>query len=159
MTTHAEPMPHIPGVVRLFDPLARRLLALGMPVGPNILLSVRGRTSGLPRQFAVAIVELDGRRWVAGTFGDANWVRNLRAAGEGAIRISGRWQPVLARELNPAETVAFFDTVLVRYFGRMRLPGRTLIRVFLRLTAPEVLDDPATAAQGCPVFELIPATD
>ena len=53
-----------PAFVRASNPLSRRLLQLGTPMGPNVLLTVRGRTSGLPRSAAVAVVESEGRRYV-----------------------------------------------------------------------------------------------
>ena len=89
-----------PAFVRASNPLSRRLLRLGTPMGPNVLLTVRGRTSGLPRSAAVAVVELDGRRWVIGAYGDVQWVRNLRAAGSAEIRVHGTNEPVVARELD-----------------------------------------------------------
>ncbi|TAL05614.1 MAG: deazaflavin-dependent nitroreductase, partial [Chloroflexota bacterium] len=41
-------MTQAPAFVRASNPLTRRMLRLGMPMGPNVLLTVRGRTSGLP---------------------------------------------------------------------------------------------------------------
>jgi len=154
MTAMPERMTHVPMVVRVFDPLARRLLNLGLPMGPNTILTVRGRKTGLPRQFAVAVTELDGRRWVVGTFGEANWVRNLRSAGTATIRRAGRDVPVAARELPGPEAVAFMRDVLPEYIRRLPAPVRLFIGLFLRLTAHEVLDDPAAAARTRPVFEL-----
>lgn len=43
----------VPWFVRLGDPLGRRLLAWGVPMGPNRLLTIQGRRSGLPRRAAV----------------------------------------------------------------------------------------------------------
>jgi hypothetical protein len=38
------------GFLRLFNPLARRMISAGIPTGaPNVLLTVRGRRSGKPR--------------------------------------------------------------------------------------------------------------
>src|SRR6266496_3681090 len=39
----------VPKWVPVFNPIARVLLALGIPLGPDVLLTVRGRKSGLPR--------------------------------------------------------------------------------------------------------------
>ncbi len=61
----------------------RGLLRRGMPMGPNAMLTVRGRKTGEPRTAAVAVLEVDGRRWILGAYGEVNWVRNLRAAGRG----------------------------------------------------------------------------
>ena len=101
-----------PAFVRASNPLSRRLLRLGTPMGPNVLLTVRGRTSGLPRSAAVAIVELDGRRWVIGAYGDVQWVRNLRAAGSAEIRVRGTNEPVVARELDSVEATDFYARIL-----------------------------------------------
>src|SRR4051812_42696352 len=86
----------VPGFVPVFNPVASRLLRLGRLLGPNALLTVRGRKSGEPRTTPVALVEVKGRRWVIGTFGDTHWVRNLRAAGEASILVGRRDVPVHA---------------------------------------------------------------
>src|ERR1700731_4442713 len=85
-----------PRFVALFNPIARRLLRRGLPMGPNALLTVRGRTSGLDRTTPVAVVAIGGRRWLIGTFGEVNWVRNLRAAGEATLTINRRPEAVQA---------------------------------------------------------------
>jgi hypothetical protein len=72
-------------VFSLFNPIARFLLAAGVPLGPNGLITVRGRKSGLPRTTPVAIIAVAGRRWVWCPWGDTQWVRNLRAAGGATI--------------------------------------------------------------------------
>ena len=43
--------------VTMFNPSPGRLLAAGVPLGPNGLITIRGRTSGLPRTTPVAIIE------------------------------------------------------------------------------------------------------
>ena len=78
-------MTEAPAFIRASNPLTRRLLRLGMPMGPNVLLTVRGRTSGLPRSAPVAIAEYGGHHWIIAAYGDVQWVRNLRAAGEGDV--------------------------------------------------------------------------
>jgi hypothetical protein len=40
---------HAPWLVRAPNGLVRRLMRLGVPMGPNVPMTVRGRTSGLPR--------------------------------------------------------------------------------------------------------------
>ena len=51
---------HVPKFVPLFNMFARRLLRAGTPMGPNVLVTIRGRTSGLPRTTPLAIVEHSG---------------------------------------------------------------------------------------------------
>ncbi|HEX2142074.1 MAG TPA: nitroreductase family deazaflavin-dependent oxidoreductase [Candidatus Limnocylindria bacterium] len=146
----ARPVDRPPLFVRLFDPVARRLLKAGAPMGPNTLLTVRGRKSGQPRTAAVALVEIGERRWVISAFGDTHWVRNLRDAGEGLLRVAGREEPVRAVELTHAEAEAFFRDVLAPYVAGMGFPMRMVGRIFTR----DVSADPEATAARRPVFEL-----
>src|SRR5437660_557036 len=53
MAGNAQPSPdtrlRVPFFVPIFNPIARRLLGAGVPLGPNALLTVRGRRTGAPR--------------------------------------------------------------------------------------------------------------
>ncbi|HEY6115313.1 MAG TPA: nitroreductase family deazaflavin-dependent oxidoreductase [Candidatus Dormibacteraeota bacterium] len=141
---------HIPGYVGIFNPIARRVLKAGPLMGPNALITVRGRTSGEPRTTPVAVVDIGGRRWVVGTFGDTNWVRNLRAAGQATVTVGRRREDVKASELSVEERVSFFRDVLTPYVKKLRV-GTILLSI---LGARDIVDDPAAAAEKRPVFEL-----
>jgi deazaflavin-dependent oxidoreductase (nitroreductase family) len=93
----------VPRIVPILHPLIRRLIGAGLPLGPNVLLTVRGRTSGLPRTFPIAIMESGGRRFVQSPYGEVNWVRNLRADGEAVITRGHHSEEVDAVELTPEE--------------------------------------------------------
>lgn len=147
-------MTQAPAVVRYSNPLTRRLLRIGVPMGPNLLLTVRGRATGQPRTAPVAVVEVDGRRWIVGAYGEVQWVRNLRAAGEANIEFRGRREHVLAVALDRDEATAFFRDVLQPYVRSLPLLGRVFVRLLFGLVAPEILIDPARAAELRPVFEL-----
>jgi deazaflavin-dependent oxidoreductase (nitroreductase family) len=147
-------MTQVPALVRYSNPLTRWLLRRGLPMGPNGLLTVRGRSSGQPRTAPVAVAEIDGRRYVIGAYGEAHWVRNLRAAGEGEIRLHGRTEQVAATELAPEAAMKFFGETLPGYIRRLPWFGRAFVRVLFRLAAPEINADPARAAATRPVFEL-----
>jgi deazaflavin-dependent oxidoreductase (nitroreductase family) len=139
-----------PGFVGVFNPIVRRILRAGPLLGPNALITIRGRKSGVPRTTPVALVEIDGKRWVIGTFGETNWVRNLRAAGAASLTVGRRHDEVTATELDVPARTAFFRDVLGPYVRRFRVGGLVL-RI---LGATEILDDPAAAAERRPVFEL-----
>ena len=141
---------HVPSLVGFFNPIARRVLKVGSLLGPNALITVRGRKSGLPRTTPVALVEMDGKRWVIGTFGETNWVRNLRAAREATLTLGRRQERVSATELTPDEGAAFFREVIGPYVRRLKI-GSLLLSV---LGAKDILEDPAGAAGRRPVFEL-----
>jgi deazaflavin-dependent oxidoreductase (nitroreductase family) len=146
-----------PAFVRFSNPLSRRLLRLGLPMGPNTLLTVRGRTSGEPRAAAVAVMELDGKRWIIGAYGAVQWVQNLRAAGEGDIRLHGRTVHVRADELDRAAATTFFVETMPAYVAHFPWFGRAFAKVLFGSVAPEILSDPARAAETRPVFELTQA--
>jgi deazaflavin-dependent oxidoreductase (nitroreductase family) len=148
-------MTQAPSLIRHSNPLATRLLRLGVPAGPNVLLTVPGRKSGMPRTVPVAVPEIGGRRYVMGAYGDVSWVRNLRAAGAGTIHQDGRDVRVRAIELEPARAEEFFRA-LPEYVASFPWYGRFFGRALFGILAPELLNDPARAARLHPVFELVP---
>jgi deazaflavin-dependent oxidoreductase (nitroreductase family) len=139
-----------PAFVRFADRLGRGLLRAGMPMGPNTLLTVRGRQSGVPRSAGVALIEVKGRRWVNSVYGETHWVHNLRAAGTGTIRVGRREVPVDAVELSLADKVAFYREVLTPF-----VRGQLTLRLMGRVFVGDILADPEGAAIRHPVFELI----
>jgi deazaflavin-dependent oxidoreductase (nitroreductase family) len=145
--------PRVPFFVPLFNPLARRMLRGGVPLGPNALLTVRGRSSGVDRTTPVAVVAIGGRRWVIATFGEVNWARNLRAAGVATITVNRRTEAVAARELPEAEAATFFRDTVTPYVRQVPL-GRWILGSMLG--AREIFTDPDGAARHRPVFELRP---
>jgi deazaflavin-dependent oxidoreductase (nitroreductase family) len=140
-----------PWWVTVFNPVARRVLATGVPLGFNGLLTIRGRKSGLPRTAPVAIIEVSGRRWVWSPWGDVHWVRNLRAAGRATITLRGREEEVSATELDPTQRVEFLRDVLGPVARDMRFG-----MWFIRTVDGVDLDHPLEAAEGRAVFELHP---
>ena len=120
-------------------------------MGPNVLVTIRGRTSGQPRTTPLAIIEHEGRRWIWAPYGEVDWVRNLRAAGSATITAGGRTEQVTAVELDAAQRVAFFEDVLTPVARSMRMGNW-----FMRSVLGTNLDDPAAASEGRPVFELRP---
>ena len=117
------------------------LLAAGVPLGFNGLITIPGRTSGLPRTTPVAIIAVDGRRWVWAPWGDVHWVRNLRAAGGATITVRGRDEEVTATELDrPSDS---------RSFGTSWVPvarGMPFGSPFIRIVDGVDLDDPVEAS-------------
>jgi len=141
----------VPWYVPFINPIVRPLLATGIPMGFNGLITIRGRNSGLPRATPVAIIEVSGRRWVWAPWGEVHWVRNLRAAGRATIALRRRQEEVRATELDPTERVEFFRDVLGP-LARSIPFGVT----FIRIADGVDLNDPVAAAEGRPVFELHP---
>ena len=153
-TTRAIGTASAPSLIPILNPIIRRLLRIGMPFGPNVLLTVRGRTSGVPRTFPVAIIELGGRRFVQSPFGEVNWVHNLRAAGEAIVTKGRTTENVDAVEIPPAEGGPILRDSLARYM-RSRLL-RPILGRFFGFRADSTLVDYIAEARKHPMFELLP---
>jgi deazaflavin-dependent oxidoreductase (nitroreductase family) len=149
MTDQLSHAARVPAQVSLFSPVLNFLLRIGVPLGFNRLVTIRGRTTGLPRTTGLAVIDTGERRWVWAPWGEVNWVRNLRAARRATITEHGRPQEVGATELDPAERVAFFRDVLGPLARRYPF-GVT----FIRLVDGVDVRDPVRAAEGRVVFEL-----
>jgi deazaflavin-dependent oxidoreductase (nitroreductase family) len=153
--THAQSLSRAPALIRLPGPIVQRLLRFGMPLGPNRVLTIRGRRTGKAISVPLAVAEVDGRRWVIGTFGETNWVRNLRAAREAEVEVDGERRHFRAVELTHEQAADFFTNVIVPYVTRMPLLWRTGVHSLIRFAAPEIYSDPPAAARKHPVFELV----
>lgn len=151
MTARSSSAARVPRRVSLVSPIIEFLLAAGVPMGFNGLITIRGRKSGLPRTTPVAIIAVAGRRWVWAPWGEVHWVRNLRAAGGATITMRGRKEDVRATELDPTERVAFFRDVL----GPLAR-GIPFGVWFVRIVDGIDVRRPVEAAEGRRVFELHP---
>ena len=121
MTARIEGASRAPWWVTTFGPIAKSLLAAGVPLGFNGLITVPGRTTGMPRTTPVAIiVDGSGRRWIWAPWGDVQWVRNLRAAGRATITVRGRREEVTAIEQDRDQRLVFFRDTCRRSPGASR---------------------------------------
>ncbi len=154
--TSALPTPHVPAIVPRLNPLIRRLLGAGLPFGPNVLLTVRGRTSGLPRTFPVAILDVDGRRFVQSPFGEVNWVRNLRADGVAIVSKGESAESVEAIELPPEAAGPVLRDALAPYM-RWRISAFVIGRYF-HVSPDSPIEDYIGIARLHPMFELLGRT-
>jgi len=71
-------------------------------VGSRVL-EVRGRNSGAWRSTPVNPLEFAGERYIVAPRGETQWVRNLRASGEGRLRKGRRVEQFTAAELPDQE--------------------------------------------------------
>jgi deazaflavin-dependent oxidoreductase (nitroreductase family) len=126
---------------RLNVPLLRR----GVGPGPQRLLSVPGRRTGLLRTNPVAMVEVDGRRYIVAGWETSDWVRNARAAGWGIVGRGRHTARVRLTELPVNERMP-----ILREFARNVRGGRA----FLTVAADASDDDFAKASANHPTFRL-----
>jgi deazaflavin-dependent oxidoreductase (nitroreductase family) len=144
------------GVFPAVNWLITNLLKLGMRLtilGPMMLLTVPGRITGKPRSVPVDVYEHDGRRFLIATHGQGNWVRNLRAAGEGTLRLGQICQACCAVEMAPEDAGLLIKDVLGPLLASRGIRGSAL-RQQLGVTADSSPADFVAAARSHPVFEL-----
>lgn len=103
-------------------------------------LEVPGRRSGTPLRVTLVTWEVDGARYLMSQYGITEWVRNLRAAGQGTLRQKGTVRPFRAIEVEGDER----DRVIAAFRAKA---DRLLNRDFDRL--PSAADHPT--------FRIVPA--
>jgi deazaflavin-dependent oxidoreductase (nitroreductase family) len=104
---------------RLIMPLAR----LGLAGRRTHILSVRGRKTGRRYSTPVQLV-LDGdRRWLVAPYGEREWVKNARAAGEVELTRARKTTRHAVEEVGPEEAAPVLreylrtTPVVKRFFG------------------------------------------
>ncbi|HET9893990.1 MAG TPA: nitroreductase family deazaflavin-dependent oxidoreductase [Streptosporangiaceae bacterium] len=83
----------------LFNGTVAALTRRGVSVWGSRVLYVRGRTSGEWRSNPVNPLSHDGSRYLVAPRGQTQWVRNLRVAGGGELRVGKKVEKFTATEL------------------------------------------------------------
>jgi deazaflavin-dependent oxidoreductase (nitroreductase family) len=112
-------------MARVVNPIVKRI---GAPA-----LTVRGRRSGRSITVPLAPFDYQGVTYLVGGRGETQWVRNLRAAGQGMLRYRGAPKAFRAVELQGADR----DRIVVAYRD---LLGRRVSELFKAL--PDLADHP-----------------
>ncbi|BBZ49575.1 nitroreductase family deazaflavin-dependent oxidoreductase [Mycobacterium malmoense] len=133
---------------KLFIQLSR----LGLSFGGEspVVLTVAGRKSGTPRSTPVTPMTVDGKRYVVGGFPGADWIRNVRAAGEVTLRRGRTQERVRMVELSADDARPFlraFPTEVPTGVGFMKRSG---------LVEEGRPDEFEALAGVCPVFRVDP---
>jgi deazaflavin-dependent oxidoreductase (nitroreductase family) len=84
---------------RIFNTAVGRLTRMGVSVYGSRVLAVRGRKSGEWRTTPVNPLTIDGQRYLVAPRGNTQWVRNMRVAGGGELRLGRRVEKFTAAEL------------------------------------------------------------
>ena len=84
----------------VFNRAVAALTKLGISVYGSRVLEVRGRTSGEWRRTPVNLMREGGAEYLVAPRGHTQWVKNLRASGEGRLRVGRRIQAFTAVELS-----------------------------------------------------------
>jgi deazaflavin-dependent oxidoreductase (nitroreductase family) len=99
----------------VFNRAVAFLTGHGVSVAGSRVLAVKGRTSGAWRTTPVNLLQHSGRRYLVSPRGEGQWVRNLRVAGTGELRVGQRTEVFRGRELSDDEKVAVLRAYLKRW--------------------------------------------
>lgn len=132
---------------QLFGRVVTALNRIGVSVAGSRELAVRGRTSGEWRTVPVNPLRLDGHRYLVAPRGHAQWVRNLRVAGSGELRVGRRAEPFTATEVADADKLPILRVYLAAW-------GWEVGRFVDGLSKDSTDDELRAAAPGFPVFRI-----
>ena len=131
----------------VFNAMVAALTRMGISVYGSRVLYVRGRKSGEWRSTPVNPLTLDGKRYLISPRGQTQWVRNMRAAGGGELRVGRRVERFTATEL-PDDVK---PQVLREYLRRWKFE----IGMFFENVTPDSPDSRLLEiAPGFPVFQI-----
>jgi deazaflavin-dependent oxidoreductase (nitroreductase family) len=135
----------------VFNRIVALLTRLGVSVLGSRVLEVRGRSSGQPRRTPVNLLSFAGQRYLVAPRGETQWVRNLRASGEGRLLAGRRSEPFTAVEVDDEDKVPILRAYLKRW--------KAEVGVFFDGVNPDSSEDELRGvAPKHPVFRLSPST-
>jgi deazaflavin-dependent oxidoreductase (nitroreductase family) len=131
----------------VFNRLVGALTRLGVSVYGSRVLEVKGRTSGEWRQTPVNLLRFGDADYLVAPRGHTQWVKNLRASGQGRLRVGRRVQPFAAIELADDQKPPLLRAYLKRW--------KFEVGVFFSGVGPDSSDDELQRiAPDHPVFRL-----
>jgi deazaflavin-dependent oxidoreductase (nitroreductase family) len=99
----------------IFNAVVALATRLGVSVWGSRILQVRGRKTGQVRETPVNLLTHQGDTYLVAPRGTTQWVRNLRAAGEGTLRLGRRHDRFRAKELTNPEKPEVLRAYLRRW--------------------------------------------
>lgn len=125
-----------------------RLARLGLSVMGTRVLAVRGRSSGQWRTTVLNLLSYQGERYLVAPRGHTQWVRNIRVAGGGELRLGRRVEPIEVVELPDEDKLPVLREYLRKWAWEV---GRFFPDGISATSSDEALRE---IAPGFPVFRL-----
>lgn len=134
-------------MLRLSNSIVAAVTKMGMSVKGSRVLYVRGRKTGEWRSTPVNPLSYEGKRYLVAPRGHTQWVRNMRAAGGGELRVGRRVERFTATELPDDVKPA----LLREYLRRWKFE----VGMFFEGVGPDASDEKLLEiAPGYPVFQI-----
>jgi deazaflavin-dependent oxidoreductase (nitroreductase family) len=132
---------------RLINAVFRAMTSLGVGASYRYVLTVPGRRTGRLYSTPVDVITLDGERWLVAGYGPANWVRNVRVAGEVTLSRGRHAQQFKVEEAGATDAIP----VLRKYISEIRVT-----RPYFDATQDSPDEDVAAELPRHAVFRLTP---
>ena len=136
------------GIDRAFNAMVGLLTGLGISLYGSRMLAVRGRKSGEWRTVPVNLLVHQDDRYLVAPRGETEWVRNIRVAGGGELRLGRTREPIRVVELTDAEKPPILRAYLQKWWFEVG-------RFFEGLTRDASVEELRRVAAGFPIFRLI----
>lgn len=137
---------------RVVNPLVGFLAGrLGLGLKGAQVLAVPGRKSGEWHRIPVNPLTFAGQRYLVAPRGETEWVRNMRVAGSGELRLGATREPIAITELADAEKPPILRAYVQKWWFEVA-------RFFEGVTRDASLEELRRIAPGFPVFKIRPAT-
>jgi deazaflavin-dependent oxidoreductase (nitroreductase family) len=131
----------------VFNRAVNGLMALGISISGSRVLEVKGRKSGQWRSTPVNLLMVDGARYLVAPRGNTQWVRNMRVAGGGRLKLGRKTEDFKATEVTGEPTVPLLRAYLKKW--------KWEVGVFFDGMGADASDDELLAiAPEHPVFKL-----
>jgi deazaflavin-dependent oxidoreductase (nitroreductase family) len=132
----------------VFNRVVAALTRAGISVWGSRELRVRGRKTGEWRATPVNLLTVNGEHYLVAPRGETHWVRNLRAAPTGELRVGRRVQVFDATELSDENKLEALRAYLKKWKAEVGM-------FFGGVSANSSEDDLRRIAPDHPVFSLI----
>lgn len=119
----------------------------GVSLAGSAELSVAGRKSGRMQRIPVNPHTCEGGQYLVSARGHSQWVRNMRAAGAGELRVGRKVRTFTAVELPDAEKLPVLRTYLEKW-------GWQVNQFFNGVTASSTDEEIIACAGDHPVFRI-----
>ncbi|MFI1279954.1 nitroreductase/quinone reductase family protein [Streptomyces sp. NPDC020858] len=131
-----------------FNALFGKLARFGISLAGSAELSVRGRRSGEMQRIPVNPHTYEGGQYLVSARGHSQWVRNMRVAGGGELRVGRKVRTFTATEVtDPVQKAALLRTYLEKW-------GWEVNRFFQGVTAKSSEAELRAASGDHPVFRI-----
>ncbi len=131
----------------VFNRVVAALTRTGVSVYGARVLEVQGRRSGEWRSTPVNLLGWEGGEYLVSPRGHTQWVRNLRASGNGRLRVGRRTEPFTAEEIPDEEKAPLLRAYLRKW--------KFEVGAFFDGVGPDSADDELRRiAPDHPVFRL-----